>query len=168
MHTIIWVDYAIVGVICISTLIGLLRGFVKETLSLVTWFVAFIVGFKLSDQLSGFFSSITSNDSLRTAIAFALLFIAILILGSIISHFIVKLISKKGLKGFDRALGMLFGFARGVLVIGVVLLLLSVNSTEESAWQKESYLVPKFNGLVNWLHTFLPNKVETQVEDVAN
>lgn len=168
MYTINWADYSIVGMVCISTLIGLLRGFVKETLSLLTWFVAFFIGFKFCEQLSDFFSSSISNDSLRTAFAFAILFATVLILGSIISHLIAKLISKKGLKGLDRALGMIFGFARGILVIAVLLLLISISAKEKSTWQQESYLVPKFDGLVNWLHTFLPNKVETPVEDLSN
>lgn len=168
MYTINWADYSIVGIICISTLIGLLRGFVKETLSLLTWFIAFFIGFKFCGQLSDFFSSSISNDSLRTSFAFAVLFAAALILGSIISHLITKLISKNGLKGPDRALGMIFGFARGILVIAVLLLLISISAKEKSTWQQESYLVPKFDGMVNWLHTFLPNKPETPIDDLSN
>lgn len=168
MYSINWADYSIVGIICISTLIGLLRGFIKETLSLITWFIAFLIGFKFCKQLSDFFSSYITNDSLRTAFSFAILFAITLILGSIVSHLIAKLITKNGLKGPDRVLGMLFGFARGILVIAVLLLLILISSEEKSNWQQESYLVPKFSGLVNWLHTFLPNKVETPVEDISN
>jgi membrane protein required for colicin V production len=163
MYALNWIDYSIIAVIFISALIGFLRGFLREALSLVVWGASFIIGFKFCETFSHYpyFVSHITNDSLRIATAFAILFGGMLISGSILSYLITHLIVKteiKGIKSLDRTLGILFGVARGVLVIAVLLLLFSVDFKKENSWQQNSYLIPKFNPAVNWLQTFLPTK----------
>jgi membrane protein required for colicin V production len=152
-----WADYSIAGIIFISALIGLLRGFIKEILSLIIWGASFYIGFKFCEPCSYYFSSHITNASLRISTAFIILFTVTIIIGSIISHLITNLTNKNSLKSPDRALGMFFGIARGILVTAVLLLLLSIGIKEKSSWQKKSYLAPKFKDAVDWMQTFLPN-----------
>lgn len=154
-----WADYVIMAIIAISTLISLIRGFVREVLSLITWVIAFIVAFMFSGRVADAFASAIHTPSLRLAIGFAILFLVTLILGGLLSFLISTLVVKTGLSGTDRTLGMVFGFVRGVLVIAVVLLLVSLGATDHPDWWKTSYLIPHFQGLVNWLNTFLPEKL---------
>ena len=66
----IWIDYAIVGLIGISLVIGLIRGFVKEAFSLAMWGVAIWVGLNFSREFSGFLVSVVSLPSARIAAAY--------------------------------------------------------------------------------------------------
>jgi membrane protein required for colicin V production len=167
MQSFNWADYTILIVILVSAFMSLIRGFARECLSLVTWIAAFIIAFKFCDLMAKLFSSFVQNDSIRVALGFALLFIAILIIGGIISHFIVHLITKTGLSGTDRTIGLIFGIIRGILIITIVLMLITVISTSHGTWYTQSYLIPHFQGLVNWLAKFLPARFFNLVHSSA-
>lgn len=154
-----WADYFIIAVVLISTLVSIIRGFVREVLSLVVWIIAFVVAFKFSAKLATVFAAYIKTPSLRVALAFALLFIITLILGGLLSFLLSHLIVKTGLSGTDRVLGMVFGFARGLLVVAVVLLLLTLGAEKHAPWWGKSLLIPHFKWLVTWLHGFLPAKL---------
>jgi membrane protein required for colicin V production len=156
MYAFNWADYSIVTVVLISALIGLLRGFVKEALSLMVWGAAFFFSFKFYEPVSGYLTVHITNESLRIATAFAILFGAILILGSILSHLIAHLVIRNGIKSPDRVLGAIFGIARGILIVAVLLLFFSIGFKKEGSWQKKSYFIPKFSRIVNQLEIFLP------------
>lgn len=168
LHAFNWADFVIIGIIVISTLISLVRGFVREILSLITWAVAFIVAFKFCNDVAAMFHSYISNSSARLALGFAILFFLVLIIGDIISHMIAKLATSSGIGGIDRTFGMVFGFLRGVLLVAVLLLLASLGSSTKDTWYQQSYLIPHFQGLVTWLHGFLPAKLANISHTASN
>lgn len=128
-------DIAIAIIVLLSAVIGLVRGLVKEVLSLVSWFAAFLVAIYFSSTLAAQMPLSWGADSVRLAIGFAALFIATLILASLIQWLIAKLIVSTGLSGTDRTLGFLFGSARGLLICVIVLLGLREVASEREWWQ---------------------------------
>ena len=158
MGSLTWPDYIIIAILVLSVLISLVRGFVREAISLVTWVVALWVAMKFASMAGDRFIFFVSTPSLRVAIAFILLLILIIIAGAIINHLIVKAIHKTGLSSTDRLLGFVFGTARGVLLVGVLVLLGNMSAfAQEEAWQ-QSKMVPWFQGVAGWLQQFLPTK----------
>ena len=113
-------DIAIATVVLMSAAIGLVRGLVKEVLSLVSWAAAFVVAIYFSGEVSQQIPSQWGSDSIRLIMAFAGLFIATLIVAAILQWVIAQLVSTTGLSGTDRFLGFLFGSARGLLVCVVL------------------------------------------------
>ena len=111
-------DLVIIGVILFSAIIGLFRGFIRETLSLVSWILAFVAAFNYRLDIISWFDGIIDNQMYQQIAAFALIFVATLLLISIISHLIYRLMSSTGITGIDRVLGLIFGFGRGVLLLG--------------------------------------------------
>lgn len=129
-------DYAFLGVIVISALVGLLRGFVRETLSLLVWVGAFWLAMRFSVEVASRLGGVIENPSLRVAVAFVALFLSVLILGAIINYLVAGLVSKSGLRTSDRVLGVVFGAARGVLVVALVVVLVELTPlVETSSWQ---------------------------------
>jgi len=153
----IWVDYAIVGLVLISSIIGLLRGFVREAFSLVIWIVAIWVGLTFSREFSFFLEGVITYPSARIASAFAILFLVTLILGALISFLLGELVKKTGLTGSDRFAGMIFGIARGLVVVAIVIMLAGVTPLPEDSWWKESILIPPFQSLALWLRDHVPS-----------
>jgi membrane protein required for colicin V production len=103
----VWIDYAIIAVIAFSSLVSLIRGFVREALSLVTWGCAFFVASHYYTYLSVWFTGF-EDELVRNGIAIAVLFIATLIVGAIVNFVIGQLVEKTGLSGTDRVLGVCF------------------------------------------------------------
>ena len=161
-------DYIIIAVVVVSTLISLIRGLFKELISLGIWILGFWVAIKFHAEFAEMFAPYISNVSLRLIVGFVGLFLAVLIFGAVFSYFLSFLILKSGMSGFDRFLGMIFGCARGILLIAVVLLLISTTSFVQDSWWKESVLIPHFKVLVDWLRAFLPQKITGLADVISN
>mgnify|MGYP005990678171 FL=1 len=151
----VWIDYAILAVIGISALISLVRGFVKEAVSLIVWISAFFVASTFYLNLSTLLTNI-SDQLLRNAASIAILFISTLILGALVNYVIAQLVSKTGLSGTDRVLGIVFGALRGVLIIAAVLFFMDAfTPASSSSWWQNSQLVPEFTLIVEWFFEYL-------------
>jgi len=149
-------DWVVFVVIFISTLLSLKRGFVQEVLSLVTWIFAFVVAVKFSLSIQGFLAGQIENQQVRYIVAFIILFIISLCIGSLISFLVASLVKATGMSSTDRVLGMLFGFARGALILIVLVSLLSLSPAvvETDFWQ-DSTFVPKLVVLKDWARDIL-------------
>jgi|TARA_Y100000310_G_scaffold344911_1_gene460444 membrane protein required for colicin V production len=144
------VDLVIAGVVVVSTLISIKRGFVKEVLSLVSWAVAFIVARIFGGQLAPLLADYISTPQLRLGVAFGLLFAATLVVGAMINHLVSEMVRMTGLKGTDRLFGMVFGLARGLVITLVVVTVLSITPLTDDEWWQESMLIPHFMLIEEW------------------
>ena len=158
-----WADYFIIGLIVLSMLVSLWRGFIKEALSLATWIVAFLVALNFSDVLAQRLTPWVELPSARAVAAFAGLFLIVLILGALVNFLIGQLVSKTGLAGTDRILGTVFGVARGVIIVAVVVMLAGVTPLPRDPWWQASQLMPHFERLALWLADHLPAEVKDNV-----
>ena len=151
-----WIDLAIIGIIVLSALISLIRGFVKESISLVTWVVAGLLALRyygpMADLLEPFINSVT----LRQWVGGGILFVATLVVGAIVNFIVSQLVSKTGLSGTDKALGVVFGGARGVLIVTMVVLLAGLTPMPEASWWQDSIMIEFFQQLAQWLKGVIP------------
>jgi len=129
------VDYVVVGIILVSAIIGLSRGFVREALSLVIWGVAIVVALMFAERVALALPNRIEGDSLRFILAFALLFVAALIVGAVVQWLLHQLISTTGLSGTDRLLGLVFGGARGAVLCIVAIIALRPFAAEQNWWR---------------------------------
>lgn len=145
-----WVDWAIVAIIGVSALISIKRGFVKEALSLVVWIVAGVVAWLFGGAVAQHLTNFIDIPSARVIAACALLFVATLLVGGLVSFLIGELIRLTGLSGTDRFLGMFFGAARGALLVVVLVGLLSLAPVQQDIWWQQSTLLPHFLMVADW------------------
>lgn len=160
-----WFDIAILSVILLSTLISLIRGFVKESISLATWMIAGFIAVYYHQQLAELIMpyfvdmsiSFINPSLLSMAAAFAILFISTLIIGAIVNFMVSQLVTKTGLSGTDKLLGMVFGAARGVLIISIIVFaLLAYTTFPSQPWWQDSVLVDYFKEVSVMLKDFMP------------
>ncbi|MES9881015.1 MAG: CvpA family protein, partial [Sedimenticola sp.] len=155
VNCMIWIDYGIIGVIVLSSLISLVRGFVKEALSLAVWVLAFWVAWMFFRDLALHLEWI-NLPSVRLIAAFALIFVATLIVGGMVNFLMCQLVEKTGLSGTDRLIGALFGAARGALLIAILVLMAGLTPFPNDPWWQESQLIAHFQELAIWLRGLLP------------
>lgn len=153
-------DIIIVCILLLSALISLFRGFVKEALSLVSWFLAFWIAITFCHQVSDLLVNYIKSPTLRLGAAFGGVFIVVLIACAIINTLISTLVHKTGLSGTDRLLGVIFGGVRGVLLIAALLLVAQITTpVQEETWWTGSMLIHYFQPVEVWLQNFIPKDV---------
>lgn len=150
MEALIWIDWVIIALIAVSTLISLKRGFVREALSLVTWVGAFIVARTFHPQMQSLLESTVETPLVRLIAAFAILFFGTLIVGAIINNMIGHLVRATGLSATDRVLGMGFGLLRGVVVVIVAIAFTRYTPLAEDTWWKESVMIDRLAVVEDW------------------
>jgi membrane protein required for colicin V production len=157
-------DYALIAIIGVSGLIGLIRGLVREVFSLAAWGAAVWVGLRYCRYVAVYLESVIPLPSARLAAAFAILFLGSLMLAGVLAFLLSKLVESTGLSGTDRVAGLVFGIARGVLVVAVLVLLAGATPLPEDPWWKESKLIPPFRELSLWLRDRIPSDYASRIK----
>jgi len=136
------VDYILLTAFVVSVGIGFFRGFFREALSLANWLLALWLAWRFSGVLDPVLASV-SSPALKLWLGRILVFLGVLLAGALIGHLLVVLVRKAGLSGTDRALGMVFGAGRGVLVAGVLVIAFQLLEMDREPWWQESVIVPR-------------------------
>ncbi|PIE44284.1 MAG: colicin V production CvpA [Gammaproteobacteria bacterium] len=150
MEQLNWADWVLIGLIAISGLISLKRGFVKEALSLLTWVAAFIVARTFSGNLQVLLAEYIATASIRAIVAFIFLFISTLLVGALVNRLIAELVRMTGLSATDRILGVFFGIGRGIILSVVAIAVLRYTPLPSDAWWNESLLIKRFELIEQW------------------
>ena len=136
------IDYILLAILVISTGISVLRGFVKEAVSLASWGIAIWCALTFGGAVAGALEGSIDSMSARLWVARMVLLVGVLIAGGLLERLIVLLLQKSGLTGTDRSIGMLFGCARGVLLAGLLVAILQLGGFEDTTWWQDSKLIP--------------------------
>lgn len=161
------IDYIILGVLGLSVLIGLWRGLISEVLALATWVAASWLTWMFGPTVAAHFEHQIEMPMVRLLVGYGLCFITVLILGALVRFLVHRLVVGTGLGGTDRLLGMIFGFARGVLLVTLMVFLLSLTAFVRDPLWTHSMLLPQFQGVAAWLGQQLPADVREHVHAMA-
>jgi membrane protein required for colicin V production len=159
------IDYIVLAVFLVSVTVGLFRGFFREALSLATWIVALWAAVQYSHLLEPLLGSL-SSPALRLWASRVLMFVLVLIAGGLLNHFVHLLVSSTGLSGTDRVLGMIFGAARGALLVGILVIVLRLLELDQEPWWGESRAIQLGEPVAHWIHNLL-NDGLGQLEDAV-
>lgn len=153
-----WADFAILAIIALSAIIGFFRGFLREVIGLVTWALAFYLAFISAQAISGWFEAWISSSSIRIGVAFAVIFLAVLIVGAVFNFIIGRLVNKTGFAGTDRTVGGAFGILRGAAILVLLALLAGMTPLPRDAWWQESVLISHLQDGAIYVRDMLPER----------
>lgn len=160
------VDYILLAAFVISVGVGFFRGFFREALSLVNWLLALWIAWRFSGVLDPVLASV-SSPALKLWLARILMFLGVLLAGALLGHLLVVLVRKSGLTGADRGLGMVFGAARGVLVVGVLVIAFQALEMDREPWWQDSVIVPKTAELTRAIREYMDAGLDRLGEAMA-
>lgn len=156
-------DYAVLGVTAVSVVWGIWRGFVRETISLAGWVIAFLAANLLAGPAGEMLPESIARAELRVLIAFVAIFLVTLALTSIAGLLLSKLLKAAGLAGLDRTLGGLFGFARALILASAFALVAGLTTFPgHPAWKQSvsgPYLAQAALALRAWLPPAFANRL---------
>jgi len=148
-------DYLIFAVIGISAVVGALRGFIREAVSLVAWLVAIWVAWHFSGFLHPYLGGVLETPAEKAWVARAIVLVAVLLLGSAVGHLLAWLShTAAGLGFIDRLFGFVFGVTRGVVLVGFGALLGVTLHLQHEGWWSRAHYAPYAVQVASWLEGF--------------
>ena len=154
-------DIGVIAVIVLSAIFAFARGFVREALSIVAWVGAAAITVYGFNPVLLFVSPFVNNVLLAQLIAGFGLFVVSLIVLTIATGYLARLVRASALSPIDRTLGFIFGLARGVLIVCLAYLLLDfVQPSERPAWIRDAKSAPYLHQGADLLRQFLPEQLK--------
>ena len=141
------IDYGILVVLALVTLVGLKRGFLLSLMTLVVWLLAFLVAILGSPFIQGIFTRLSSNNSVQLTLSFLIIAVAVLVIGFFINMMLKRIIKSTNAGVLDHVLGGVLGFVVGLLLLTILWFLIQLTSISKSILWQESMLVPSIESI---------------------
>ena len=152
-------DYAVIGVIAFSIVLGWWRGFVYELLSLLGWIAAYFVARLFAADLTEYVPDLFSSITAKTTVAYACLFMATLLVSGVVAWLLSKLVRFAGLGLMDGVVGGVFGLIRGMLLVLILVLLAGLTSLPKKPFWREAWSSKPLQSVALFTKDFLPENV---------
>jgi membrane protein required for colicin V production len=156
-------DYAVLVIVGFSILLSVIRGLVREVLSLLAWAVGFIVASAFAADLAALLPAEVPDERLRLLAGFGGVFLVVLLLMSLLAVFASKLVKSAGLGIEDRVLGAAFGLVRGLLVVIVLVLLAGLTSLPRQPVWRDALLSGPLEAFAGYLKGWLPARFAQRI-----
>jgi membrane protein required for colicin V production len=156
-----WLDYALAFIVLASVVTAVIKGFVRELISLASVFIGLVAAAIGYTRVAGWFDDLTKSHEIALGLGFLTIFVGTLILGAIVGVVARKLIKTAGIQWFDRFLGGVFGLARGVLVCAILLLAMMAFAIKPDAVQ-QSNLAPYITTGARVIALVMPGNLREQ------
>jgi membrane protein required for colicin V production len=152
-------DYAIAAVLVASVAWGIWHGFVRESISLAGWVLAFLAANAAAGPLGEAIPTSVSSPEVRVLLAYLVVFVFTLSIATIIGLLLSRLLKAYGLGGLDRTLGALFGLARGIVILLALTVLAGLTSFPREPPWRESVGAGMLERTVLQLKAWLPPRL---------
>jgi len=137
-----WTDYLLIAVLVFSSIAGLMRGLLREVISLITWIAAVWIAWTFASSLEPHLGGALSDAAARPWAARVIIFVAVLLVGAAVGALLGHFVRLSLFSGVDRLLGMVFGLLRGIVALGVLTIMAHAVRVHEEPWYRGSVLVP--------------------------
>ncbi|HEY4773005.1 MAG TPA: CvpA family protein [Steroidobacteraceae bacterium] len=148
-------DYWVVAIILVIAIIGLMRGFLREVVAVVSWLLALFIAWHFAAALAPHLGGVLTDEPVRSWAARAILLILVLFVGSVAGIFIGHFVRVAIFSVTDGFLGFALGLVRGAIVLGVLVIICQLLHLDGERWWHESLLIPYVERVANGLRTLV-------------
>ena len=149
-------DWIFAGVLLLSLLLGAWRGLVYEVLSVMAWAASFFIAQWFAPQASSLIGLESLSEPVRYALAFVLVFVAVVFVGGLIAALVKRMVEAVGLRPIDRMLGAVFGVVRGLILLLAATVVMDMTSLKSVAWWRDSVGAPVLTSALDRLKPLFP------------
>lgn len=149
-------DFVVLAITGFSLVLGTLRGLTREVLALVAWVAAFLAAGLFGGDVAPLLARQIADENLRALAAVVVVFIGTLVAMSVAALLISRLIRSAGLATEDRVLGGIFGMARGLLAVLILVLLAGFTALPRQPVWKDAMLAAPLEKLALFTRQWLP------------
>lgn len=135
-------DWFIVLLILLSSVIGAMRGLIREGIALVTWLLGLYLAWTFSDAVEPHLGGLLAQDGVRVWVARLVILLVVLLIGTIAGLILQYVVRHSPFGNTDRFLGFFFGLLRGAVVVGVAVIFGQLVKLNAEAWWSESRFLP--------------------------
>jgi membrane protein required for colicin V production len=146
-------DYLLMALVLFSIVAGLMRGLLREAIALICWVLALWAAFHYGAMVEPYLGGVLDNDAVRPWAARVLIFMVVVLVGSIAGSVISYFVRLSMFSGMDRFWGAIFGIVRGLVVVGAFVILCHGLRLTSEPWWHRSLLVPHAERIANILRT---------------
>jgi membrane protein required for colicin V production len=148
-------DYIVLAVIVLSAIVGAIRGFVREAIALCAWIVALFLAWHFSDLIEPHLGGLLAGSDVKPWAARVIIVALVLLIGAALGAIVGHYMRLSMFSGVDRFLGLLFGAARGVVLIGVFVILGQLLKLDGEPWWRHSTLLPYGHSVASGLRVLV-------------
>ena len=154
-------DFVVLAILAVSGTLGLVRGLLKELLSLVAYVLAFTAAIWWGPTVYGWLAPYIETTVVRMGISYAAVFIVVLLGVGLVNMTLSALIRTTGLGPADHGLGGVFGLARGLLIVLVLVALAGYTPLPNEPWWRDAMFSHSATQAVQHLKSWLPPSLAT-------
>jgi membrane protein required for colicin V production len=158
-------DMILIAVMLISALLAMIRGFMREVLSITAWIVAAVVTLYSFSKLLPLAKTYFNNDIVAYAVVIGGTFVGTLLLVSVITVRFSDMVLDSRVGALDRTMGFLFGLARGLVIVVVAFLFFAwlVPDRSQPEWIRSAKSRVVLQGTGDWLMSMLPEDLDAAI-----
>ena len=156
------IDILLIVLVAVSVVAGFVRGLLRELIALLTWLIGFLLAWSYAEQLEPYLGGVLAQAGLRLWVARTLIFVAVLIAGTLIGSIVAMFVRLSLFSPLDRSLGGLFGLLRSIVAVGLLIIAGHALRMDQESWWRGSMLVPYAEGPANMLRALVgERKIES-------
>ncbi len=148
-------DYLVIAVILLSAVMGALRGFLREAVALVAWLVALFLAWHFSDLVEPHLGGLLAGSNVKIWAARSIIVLVVLLVGAGVGAALGHFVRLSIFSGMDRFLGLVFGAFRGIVLLGVFVILGQLLRLDGERWWRHSLLIPYGESVANGLRALV-------------
>jgi membrane protein required for colicin V production len=156
-------DYLVVAVIAFSVVVSVVRGAVRELISIASWVVSGYLALRFAPAVAGLLPAGISSPTLRLAAAFVAILLVSLLLFALVALALSQLLKRSGLTATDRFLGGLIGFARAVVILVFMTLLAGLTTLPREATWRNAMSTPPLESVAILVRGYLPTALASRI-----
>lgn len=156
-------DYVVLGIFAVSIILSILRGFVREVLSIAGWIIAFVAAGSFATDFEPMLPSEIGGESLRMIVSFVVLFISVLLVSGLVTMLLSAMIKGIGLGTIDRLTGAIFGFLRGFVVVMTIVLIAGLTTLPQASFWQQAQLSSTLESTALYVKKWLPYDLSKRI-----